>query len=144
VKRITPILILILLIALPAVPAAAQSATTTPRARSGAPAPTEAALGGRSGFGRGGFGRSSRPTFGRSRPSIGTRRPAARRPIRRRPLFGHGFFGSALRFLGIAYLANMLFGWGPGGGSPLGLLILLAGFAWLVTRRRARRATYRY
>jgi len=140
VQRIALTLILIVLLAVPAVPAAAQSASTTPGAQSGAPTSYEARLGGRSGFGRSAFGRRSRPTFGRARPSV--RRPAARRSIRRRPLFRHGFFGSVLRALGIAYLVNLLFGWGPGGGSPFGLLIVLGLIFWLATRRRRRPPLY--
>jgi hypothetical protein len=65
-----------------------------------------------------------------------------RRPINRRPLFRHGFFGSVLRALGIAYLVHMLFGWGPGGGSPFGLLIVLGVVLWLATRRRRRPSAY--
>jgi Flp pilus assembly protein TadB len=87
-----------------------------------------------------GFGRSSRPTFGSRRPSV--RRPTVRRPIRRRPLFRHGFFGSVLRALGIAYLVHLMFGWGAGGGSPLGLLLVIGFVVWLMTRRRRRRPAY--
>jgi hypothetical protein len=112
-------------------PPAAAAATAKPRP----PATKEARIGGR-GFGRG--GRS--PIFGPRRPSV--RRPAVRRPINRRPLFRHGFFGSVLRALGIAYLVHMLFGWGPGGGSPFGLLIVLGVVLWLATRRRRRRPAY--
>jgi hypothetical protein len=114
-----------------AAPAAAAGTTTKAATTPGA---NEARIGGR------GFGRGSRPTFGSRRPSI--RRPAARRPIRRRPLFRHGFFGSILRALGIAYLVHLLFGWGAGGGSPLGLLLVLGVVLWLVTRRRRRRPVY--
>jgi hypothetical protein len=46
-------------------------------------------------------------------------------------------FGGFLKVLGIAYLFHALFGWGSG-GSPVGLIILLAFLAWLVTRRRRR------
>jgi hypothetical protein len=134
----TNVLILTLLLALaPAAGLAAApvgaTAATTPKA-----AANQARIGGR------GFGRSGRPTFGSRRPSFG--RPAVRRPIRRpirRPFFGrHGFFGSVLRALGIAYLVHLLFGWGAGGGSPFGLLIVLAIVLWLATRRRRRRPVY--
>src|ERR687885_39270 len=119
----TNVLILTLLVAL--APAAGLAA---------APAANQARIGGR------GFGRSARPTFGSRRPSF--RRPAVRRPIRR-PLFGrHGFFGSVLRALGIAYLVHLLFGWGAGGGSPFGLLIVLGIVLWLATPRRRRRPVY--
>ena len=108
-------------------PAAAQQQQRT------APPPNESRIGGR------GFG-SRRPTFRTRRPSA--RRPGVRRPIRRRPFFGwHGVFGGFLRFLGIAYLMNLLFGWGPG-GSPLGLLLVVAVVVWLATRRRRRRPAY--
>jgi hypothetical protein len=90
---------------------------------------------------RGGRGFGSRPSFGRpSRPGAGARR-SVRRPARR-PLFGRGFFHGVLRALGIAYLIHLLFGWGPGGGSPLGLLLVLGVVLWLVTRRRRRRPAY--
>src|SRR4051794_21905809 len=106
------------------------AAATTPQATA-----NQARIGGR------GFGRSGRsPIFGRRRPSV--RRPAVRRPINRRPLFRHGFFGSMLRALGIAYLVHMLFGWGAGGGSPFGLLIVLGVVLWLATRRRRRRPAH--
>ena len=110
----------------PAAAATTHKATTTAGTN-------EARIGGR------GFG-SRRPTFGSRRPTA--RRPAARRPVRRRPLFRHGFFGSILRALGIAYLVHLLFGWGPGGGSPLGLLLVIGVVLWLVTRRRRRRPAY--
>jgi len=114
-----------------AAPPTAAAAAAKPR-----PAATnEARIGGR------GFGRSGRsPIFGPRRPSV--RRPAVRRPLNRRPLFRHGFFGSVLRALGIAYLVHMLFGWGAGGGSPFGLLIVLGIVLWLATRRRRRRPVY--
>jgi hypothetical protein len=91
---------------------------------------------------RGGRGFGGRTSFGRrSRPGFGTRRPAARPPVRRRPLFRHGFFNSVLRALGIAYLVHLLFGWGAGGGSPFGLLLVLGVvLLWLSARRRRRRA----
>jgi hypothetical protein len=95
------------------------------------------ARGGGRGFG--GIGSRSRPAFGRRARRGAGRQPAAPRQARRRPLFGQGFFGSVLRALGIAYLIHLLFGWGPGGGSPLGLLIVLGVILWLATRRRRRR-----
>src|SRR4051812_9611325 len=129
-------LLLTALLALaPAAAAAFASAPPTAAAAAAKPRPAaanEARIGGR------GFGRSGRsPIFGRRRPSV--RRPAVRRPINRRPLFRHGFSGSVLRALGIAYLVHMLFGWGAGGGSPFGLLIVLGVILWLATRRRRRR-----
>jgi hypothetical protein len=132
--RATTASLLVALLALTpmAGPAAAPAAAATARkaATTGA---NEARLGR-------GFGRSSRPTFGSRRPSV--RRPGVRRPIRRRPLLRHGFFGSVLRALGIAYLVHLLFGWGAGGGSPLGLLLVIGFVVWLMTRRRRRRPAY--
>jgi hypothetical protein len=96
-----------------------------------------ARIGGRGG----GFGRSARPTVRGSRPGARSARPSQRRPTRRRPILGHGFVGSLLRVLGIAYLVNVLFGWGPG-GSPLGLLIVFGVILWLVMRPRRGRPLY--
>jgi hypothetical protein len=65
---------------------------------------------------------------------------APRRPVRRSPSFrrlGRGI----LQALGIAYLVNLLFGWGPG-GSPFGLLLLLGIVVLLVSRARRRRHAY--
>lgn len=76
------------------------------------------------------FGRSR--GFGR-RPSTGIRRTTGRPPSARR------FFGGVLRFLGIAYLFNLLFGLGPGGASPLGLLLVLGLIVLFATRGRRRR-----
>ena len=45
-----------------------------------------------------------------------------------------------LKFLGLAYLFNLLFGWGPG-GSPFGLILLL-GLIVLLATRRSRRPAY--
>jgi hypothetical protein len=140
VPRTALIAALLLVLALPAGAAVAQSTTATgSQARPGGTTPSnESRIGGRGG----GFGRrSARPTIRRSRPNTGARRPTTRRQTRR-PLLGRGFFGSVLRFLGIAYLVNLLFGWGPGGGSPLGLLIVLGAILWLATRRRRRRPLY--
>jgi hypothetical protein len=50
-------------------------------------------------------------------------------------------FRGVLQALGIAYLAHLLFGWG-GGGSPLGLLLLLGLVLWMATRSRRRRVMY--
>jgi len=91
------------------------------------------------------FGRG----FGRRAPSFGSRaRTRSPYPSRyrtrsyRRPRFGVGrFFGGVLKVLGVAYLFNMLFGWGSG-GSPLGLFVLFALIALLATRSRRRRAYY--
>src|SRR3954465_6258534 len=130
-------LVLTVLLALaPAAGLAIAAPTAAAAAAKPRPAATnEARIGGR------GFGRSGRsPIFGPRRPSV--RRPAVRRPLNRRPLFRHGFFGSVLRALGIAYLVHMLFGWGAGGGSPFGLLIVLGIVLWLATRRRRRRPVY--
>jgi hypothetical protein len=80
----------------------------------------------------GGFRISRRPSFG-SRYRSRYRYPRSyRRP---------SLFRGILQALGLAYLFHMLFGWG-GGGSPLGLFLLVAVVAWLVTRRRRR--AYRY
>jgi uncharacterized membrane protein len=46
---------------------------------------------------------------------------------------------NVLRAIGIAYLVQALFGWGAGGGSPFGLLIVLAIFLWIASRMRRRR-----
>jgi hypothetical protein len=80
----------------------------------------------------GGFRSARRPSFGsryRSRPYARSyRRPSV--------------FGGILRALGLAYLFHLVFGWGAGGGSPLGLLLILGFVAWLVTRSRRRRMAY--
>ena len=82
-------------------------------------------------FGRGtGYRSSARSRYGRSRVNRRASRPY-------RPRVGH-FLGNVLRALGIAYLFHMIFGWGGGGGSPFGLLIVLALIAWMLTRRRRR------
>jgi hypothetical protein len=88
------------------------------------------------GLGRG-FGRRA-PAF-RSRPRYPSRYRS--RPYRR-PGLGIGrFFGGMLKFLGLAYLFNLMFGWGAG-GSPLGLILLFGLIVLLATRRRRRPAYY--
>jgi hypothetical protein len=131
VRRALALLAAVLIAGGPAV--APSVAPAAPAKQSAAAAANQARIGGR------GFG-SRRPTFGSRRPSV--RRPTVRRPVRRRPLFRHGFFGSVLRALGIAYLVHLLFGWGAGGGSPFGLLIVIGFVLWLATRRRRRRPVY--
>jgi hypothetical protein len=122
-------LILSLLISsllVPAVPA--QAAQTTVQAQSNQT--------NRAALGRRGFGRRA-PSFGsRTRyPSRYRTRP------HRRPGLGVGrFLGGVLKLLGLAYLFNLLFGWGPG-GSPFGL-ILLFGLIVLLATRRSRRPAY--
>jgi uncharacterized membrane protein len=85
----------------------------------------------------GGFRSARRPSFGSRYRS---RRPYYRPRGYRRP----SLFRGVLQALGIAYLFHALFGLGAGGGSPFGLLLILAFVAWLVTRGRRRRMTYRY
>ncbi len=77
-----------------------------------------------------GFGTRTRPGI---RPGAGTR---GARPGRRPS--GRSFFGNMLRFLGLAYLFNLLFGWGAG-GSPIGLLLILGLVVLFVMMRRSRR-----
>jgi hypothetical protein len=80
----------------------------------------------------------------RSRPSFGSRyRSRPYRPYSRAYRRPHLFRG-ILQALGLAYLFHMMFGWGPGGGSPLGLFLILAFVVWMVTRSRRRRMAYRY
>jgi hypothetical protein len=81
-----------------------------------------------------GFGRS---TF-RSRPRVAPTSRSRRSPYRVRPHLGRRLFRGALQALGIAYLAHLLFGWGAGGGSPLGLLLVLGVILWMASRRRRR------
>ena len=84
-----------------------------------------------------GFGSRRSPSFG-SRSRSRSRYPT--RPYRR-PFGVRRFFGGVLKVLGMAYLFNLLFGWGPG-GSPFGLLLLLGIVVLLVTRRRRRYPAY--
>ena len=78
-----------------------------------------------------GGGRSFGGSRSRSRSGrpISPRRPASRRNIGR----------SILRALGLAWLFSVLFGWGPGGGGPFGLLLLLALVLLFVAAFRRRR-----
>jgi hypothetical protein len=121
-SRILPALLVAL--ALPAVaPAAAAAAPTAPKIQV-----QQSRLGGL-----------------RSRPSFGSRYRARRytRPYSRgyrRPSLARG----VLRALGVAYVLHLLFGWGPGGGSPFGLLLLAGLVLWLFTRGRRRRLAYRW
>ncbi len=80
---------------------------------------------------RGRFG--GRRSVTRARPRSQVRRPRPRNVGR-----------SLLHALGIAYLVHLLFGWGPGGGSPIPLLVILGLVAWLVVRRRQSQRTLRY
>ena len=110
------------------VPAAAPAAAS-------AAAPTAKGAASQSRLGRG---------FGRRSPSVGTRpRYRSRSPYRaRRPFTARRFFGGVLKALGLAYLFNLMFGWGAG-GSPFGLLLLAAIVLVILTRRRGmRRPTY--
>jgi hypothetical protein len=116
-----------ILLALGAAPAAAAAPAGVPVAVAKA---NRARLGGR-GFGRGTF---------RSRPHVApTSRRYRRSPYRARPHLGRRLFRGVLQALGIAYLAHLLFGWGAGGGSPFGLLLVLGLILWMATRRRRRR-----
>jgi hypothetical protein len=84
--------------------------------------------------------------FGRRSPSVGVRpRMRTRSPYRaRRPFTARRFFGGVLKALGLAYLFNLMFGWGPG-GSPFGLLLLMFLVLFVVGRlRRPRRYAHRY
>jgi hypothetical protein len=138
--RTVLVLAVLSLLVLPVVPTASAAAaepaaltSVTPLSAAGATShPVLARFGvGRSYGSRSGYGSRARNPYGRS---TGSYRRASR-PYR--PRIGH-FFGNVLKALGIAYLFHMLFGWGAGGGSPLGLLLVLAFVAWLVLRRRRR------
>jgi uncharacterized membrane protein len=106
------------------------AAVAAPRARTVQVQTQQARIGGRS------FGRS--PFSSRYR----TRSPYTRTYARRSPF--HGLGGTFLKVLGISYLFHMLFGIGAGGGSPFGLLLLVALLAYFVgrTRGRPRRMSY--
>jgi hypothetical protein len=121
--RILPALLVALAIPV-AAPAVASAAPGAPKIQS-----TQSRLGG-------GFRTARRPSFGSRYRS----RPYARPRSYRRP----SLFRGILQALGIAYLFHMLFGWGPGGGSPFGLFLIAAFVIWMVTRSRARRRYYAY
>jgi hypothetical protein len=82
----------------------------------------------------GGFRTARRPSFGSRYRS----RPYARPRSYRRP----SLFRGILQALGIAYLFHMLFGLGPGGGSPFGLILVIGFVVWMITRTRRRRYAY--
>jgi hypothetical protein len=130
VRVLTLLLSSVLVTGPAAASAAAAGSGSAVRPAAGTPAPLQARLGGS----RGGFGRRS--------PSFGRRRALPSRRMTRSPFRGIG--RSILHALGIAFLLHALFGWGAG-GSPLGLLLLLAIVLWIATRRRrARYAPYGY
>jgi hypothetical protein len=112
--------------------APSHASSPTPQIKSGQT--TQAA------FGRG-FGRQA-PSLG-SRPRVRPRYPSRYRSRSyQRPRRGIGHvFGGVLRALGLAYLFHALFGWGSG-GSPLGLIVVIALIAVLLTRRPRRRIYY--
>jgi hypothetical protein len=126
-SRLLLLLLISVVLGAPAVGHGPVSAATPVAAGAAGPTPL-AARGFRGGRGYG-YGyrsprRFSRYNRGRRGPNIGR------------------FFGNVLRWLGIAYLFHLLFGWGAGGGSAFGLLLLLAlvgGVIWLVSRSRRRR-----
>ena len=132
--------IILLVVAALAVPLAASAgAAPAPAAGAALAAPPAAALGGKTApalpvAARGARGGGFRTGRGRSRG----RSPYGRRPYRR----NRGLGRSILRTLGIAWLLSAVFGWGAGGGSPFGLLIILAFVTWLVLRSRSRRRMY--
>ncbi len=130
-RKLLPALSLLALLA--AAPAPAGAAATRSTALTPAPLSAPGAALTPTVLARRGFGGARRRY--NSRPGYGNR------PYRRPS--GRGFFGGVLRALGIAYLVNLLFGWGPGGGSPFGLFLLLGLVALFVTMRR-RRPAMRY
>ena len=115
---LVPVLLSLLAVATPA-PAVAASSTHVPTI-------TAARFGARS--------------FSRPRYAPRSRYPSSsyRRSYRRVSPF-RGLGGGILKALGIAYLVHAIFGWGAGGGSPFGLLLLVAIVAYVVGRARSRR-----
>lgn len=82
------------------------------------------------------------PVAARGGRSFGGGRSRARTPSAqraRRPINGRRVASSVLRALGIAYLFHLVFGIGDGGGSPIGLFIILGLVAFFVVRSRNRR-----
>jgi MYXO-CTERM domain-containing protein len=118
----------LLLLPLGAVPATA-AASPLPAAPAAAVKANQARFAAR-GF-RGGY---------RSRPRTAPARRYAPSRYRSRPQLGRRLFRGVLQALGIAFLVNLLFGWGAG-GSPLGLILLL-GLVLLFVARRRRRPAY--
>jgi hypothetical protein len=117
---------------LPAILVALALPVATPSVAAAAPGPAtlqvqKSRLGG-------GFRTARRPGFGSRYRS----RPYARPRSYRRP----SLFRGILQALGLAYLFHMLFGWGPGGGSPFGLILVIGFVVWMVTRARRRRFAY--
>jgi Flp pilus assembly protein TadB len=114
------------LVAAPSAPSA-RAALPALTADAGAASVPLAARGSRRGFG-------SRPRS--VNPRATARQRAAQRARNRSVVRG------VLRFLGIAWLASVLFGIGSG-GSPWGLLLVGAFVLWLVTRSRRANARRR-
>jgi len=129
---VVPALVAVMLLSTAAVAPAAERTSSAAAAK---PSATQARAGGiRIGAGRSAFGRRS-PVVSR-RGARGARPRAAQRPIS-----GRRVIRGVLQVLGIAYLAQLLFGVGPG-GSPLGLILLGLLLFWAVTRSRRRIAAY--
>src|SRR3954453_11731250 len=82
-----------------------------------------------------GGGRSFGRSPYRSRPRYTPASRYRRSPFRARPHLGRRIFRGVLQALGIAYLAHLLFGLVAGGGSPVGLLLVLGIILWMVQRR---------
>src|SRR4051812_39503426 len=116
-----------ILLAVGAAPAAAATPAGVPVAVAKA---NQARFGGGRSFGRSPY---------RSRPRYTPTSRYRRSPFRARPHLGRRIFRGVLQALGIAYLAHLLFGWGAGGGSPLGLLLVLGLILWMAMRNRRRR-----
>jgi hypothetical protein len=123
--RRTLLLVPALLLAL-AIPAA--HAGETVRAPAVAQSPPGAASVPLAARGRGFGSRRRSPSSSSRRRTVPRRSPSMRRIGR-----------NILRALGIAWLLSILFGWGSGGGGPLGLLLLLGVLFLLFSMARRRR-----